>query len=267
MVNAIAKGCIVLALCAGGLTSAAQASSLGSIDLDFQGMGDRSRVVLNYSGSNGPTLTDRVAWAGELNYFVNAASGPASFVANQQITTFCIDIWESADSGEADVFNLQGGPVSNGVAMMGADRAGLIDSLYNVAGYDVSTQFGGGFSGPDSDKTAGAFQLAIWEIVAEDDLDSSAADFALSGLDVSAGHFTVSADTGGGYVDGTLEMAQQMLMDAWNSWSPGMETSLLTAAGNGLQDVIIVVPLPQPVLMSALGLLGVFVLRRRLMPH
>lgn len=266
--KAIQMSCLAaVVLCAGGLTSAAHAGSLGSIDLTYRGMGDRSRVVLNYTGSKGPTLTDRVAWSGELNFQVNSATGPGSSLVGQQITAFCLDIWERADSGNADVFNLQDGPVTTGVSTMGANRAGLIGSLYSVVGYNTSMQLGGGFSGPDSAMMAGAFQLAIWEIVAEDGFDAGAASFAQSGLDITSGFFSAEAYMGGGYVSGTLEMAQQLLMDAWNSWVPGSETSLLAAGSDGMQDVIIVIPLPQPILMTALGLVGVIFFRRRLMPH
>ena len=259
---------MVLALCVGGLTSIVHAGSLGSIDLSYTGMGAGSRMVINYSGSSGPTISGKTVWAGELNYTVGAASGAGASLTGQQITTFGIDIWQTAGSMNSELGKLANGPTTNGIAgQMGADRAGLLGALYSFAGYDQSMFLGGGFSGPDQAMMASAFQLAIWEIVSEDGFDPNAASFSESGLDVTSGAFSVKMYEGAG-IPSTLSLAQRMLKNAWEAWVPGSETSLLIAGGNGGPDVIMIhtIPLPHTFIMTSLGLLGAIMLRRRLTP-
>lgn len=254
-------GCAVV-LSTGLLAASAQA---GNIGLSFNGMGAHQNVTINYTAGDAPSgqffqggNTQHSVRAGQLNYTVTAVGSAAGqyFSVGQQLTLFCVDIFQGASSGNVSFGGLDQAPEpATPSGSMGADRAGLISVLYELRHSDA-------LSG--SNQQAAAFQLAIWEIVHETTADLSAGTFAGSNLDVSDGEGTFFASSQAA----TQTLANDWLEEAWVAWSTGTHQGfkMASAFGDNFQDVALVIPLPAPVWMAGIGLLGVFVLRRRLMP-
>ena len=215
------------------------------IYLDFVGVGKYTNLTIYDSVLTGG---NKYVSAGQLRYKLKDA--PDGNVLYDGYF-FCTDIENPAADGWADVKDLAEAP-ADGSGAMGDDRANMVGSLYKYF-YDQSD---------DSSTKAAAFQVAIWEIVFEDDFDPTAAknDYDGSKLDptdgAGKGDFYTSHDT-------VSAQADTWLQAAWVYFKDGDWWNLYSGTSDDVQDIIMI-PLPAPFALASVGLLGVLAGRRRL---
>lgn len=210
-----------------------------SVNLQYTGpgAGQSFSVVANGNAST--------AYAGQYNFIASGGTGAGAAISGA-LRTFCIDVLEPVTGGAQpyDLAELADAPVTaSGDPAMGAAKAEAIARMYAFAG---GQQFG------SSNDYAAAFQLAVWEVIA---------DFGTS-LDIADGDFEVTSSVGTG-VSGILG---DLLGAAGDTSLTGV-SGLGALTNNGLQDQIysVVIPLPGAAGLAAAGLCGIAVTRRRRM--
>lgn len=180
----------------------------GTVSLSYQTPGSAYGSEGWYSGIS-QTILDRGAPVGQV---YNGTAGAFRFTDGiDAITAFCIDPYSYLRIGE--VFSV----TENANVMDNIDR------LFNVA-----------YAGVTDALSASAFQVALWEIIAETD----------SVLDVTAGNHSIANKN-------VASAAQSFLDDLSNAPSGGYRYTIYSNSG---QDQISASPVPLPA--SALLLLG-----------
>jgi hypothetical protein len=170
------------------------------------------------------------------------------------LQSYCIDIFQGIDYGETvndySINSLEHSPVYTPGGFMTADRAGYLRELVT----DVTAVYGSPFSFSSSILAAG-FQLAVWEIVFEDDLT-----LPLTGsVSLSNGDFKVTSGS-----SAAVSQANSFLTLLNNSPS---NSSVLALTSPTVQDMAVLLPttvpwsspLPEPASLlswSVLGLIG-----------
>lgn len=222
------------------MLAASGAVMADSVDLAYTGPGTgRSFTVLTDG-------TSTSVFAGQLTFNVANGSG-AGAQLNGPLMTYCIDVLEGVGAGlnTYDLADLKDAPVTaGGDPAMGAEKAKAIGRLYTAAGGD---QFG------TSNDFAAAFQLAVWEVIADFGSDS--------GLSVDSGDFQVTSSI----TAGTQSVLNGLLAAAADD-SVFSFTGLGALTNEGFQDQLysVAVPLPGAMGLAAVGLAGVgFATRRR----
>lgn len=223
---------------AAAVFATAGAAIADTVDLNYTGPG-AGRAVKVIAGG---TTTD--VFAGQLSFTVANGSGSTGVRLNGTLLTYCIDVLEPVGAGQNTytLANLQDAPVTAaGTPGMGANKAAAIARMYTVA---AGQQFG------SSNAFAAAFQIAVWEVIADFD----------TGLDVNSGSFQVVQGVNSG-----VSTALGSLFAAANDTSIGRTRGLGALTNEGLQDQLyqVVVPLPGAAGMAAVGLLGVGLVTRR----
>lgn len=220
--------------------------------LAMAGVAAADTVDLNYTGPGAGRSFNIVAngtstsvFAGQLTFTVANGSGSTGVRLNGALLTYCIDVLEGVGPGQQTygLADLADAPVTaGGVApAMGADKAAAIARMYT---YAAGQQFG------SSNDFAAAFQLAVWEVIA---------DFEGT-LDVDSGDFQVTSIMNGG----TTAFLTNLL-DAANDTGLDEYRGLGALTNEGFQDQLysVVVPLPGAAGLAAVGLAGVGVVTRR----
>ena len=153
-------------------------------------------------------------------------------------------IWEQ--SATLNTATLPSGSVASGAQ----DRIqSLFDSTFDTA-QTIEAQLG---TGPDGRLESAAFQLALWEVVFDDDWSVTDPD----------GTFWASDDTAGGAV---ITRADALLSEA-STYSGGKGWNLSFYSSENRQDVITASPIPLPaagwLLLAGIGALGALARRRK----
>ena len=202
-------------------------------------------------------VTSGTYHAGQLTWNVSAMTGNAGALTGlsvgDTVSTFCTELAQLA--GAPTVFNVvdvEDAPQPG--SGMGELRATYINTLY-------SNYYAHAF---ESNTSAAAFQLAVWEIVHE-------ADAALNNatLDANAGAFQVTGGTAMN-IEGGQAMSAVAMANSWLTTLAGIlssdDATMFALTNVDVQDQLIltsVIPLPAPLLLGGLGLAMVPVLRRR----
>jgi len=252
MMKKLSVGCVgVAVLASAGIT---QADTIG---MTFDGITGQS-TSYSYTGVRaaggasfgGNTTAGKFAWTVTTG---GGTCGNHAFAENETCFTFCTELTQNISQGSKVLYTLQGPsslPDPSGGFGMGSFRAALLAELFDNHFVAATTAAG--------TLDAAAFQMAVWEIVYQDGTGAggSASSLGELTLDTLAGTYST-----GNNVAGALA----------NSWFIGLTGSYATdpdwLVGFGSttkQDQITMVPLPAPVWMAAVGLLGVVVGRRRL---
>jgi hypothetical protein len=219
----------------------AGAAAADSVDLNYTGPaeGRSFNVVANGNATS--------VFAGQLTFTVANGSGSTGVRLNGPLTTFCIDVLEAIGPGQQtyDLAALQDAPVTAGgiAPAMGADKASAIARMYTFA---AGQQFG-----TDRNKAA-AFQLAVWEVIADfGDNDP---------MSVASGDFRVTSSIN----SGTQNFLNALLAAAVDSSITEFQ-GLGALTNEGFQDQLysVVVPLPGAAGLAAVGLAGVGLVARR----
>ena len=218
------------------LASAAAVAALALPQLAFGQTGTLSMSGYRYPTALSFGLTGHSSvGAGGFNasYNENGSLPPAptSFVA------YCIDLAQTFSWNSAFTVT-----ETNPVSLFGAFRAGALDRLY--------TQH---FAAATTPILSAAFQLAVWEIVAETGAT------AYSALSLGAGSFQASSG------DSTARNTANNWLQALGTGGSGGYT-LTALVSSSSQDQMMATPIPEPetymMLLAGLGLMG-FVARRR----
>jgi len=228
------------------LTAAAVLATAGlaaadSVDLNYNGpaAGRSFSIIANGTSTN--------VFAGQLSFSVANGSGSTGVRLNGPLLTYCIDVLEGIGPGQQtyDLAALQDAPVTAGgiAPAMGVDKADAIARMYTFAAGD---QFAS-----NNDKAA-AFQLAVWEVIA---------DFGGNDpMSLTNGDFQVTSSVN----SGTQSFLSDLLAAA-NDTGVARFAGLGALTNEGFQDQIysVVVPLPGAAGMAAVGLAGVGLVARR----
>lgn len=237
----ITKSSVILSM----FCVAAGAATANTLNLKFIGVGPRASVKVTDSSLG---VSNKSINAGELRYQVLAGTTAPGFSVGQIVSTFCMDLTQSAGTGALTLVPLHNGPVPG--AGMGLDRAALLRNLYG-------TSYGQAFS---SNNNAAAFQIAVWEIVNEANLDVSQGARGLAGIDLTGGDFKVTNQS-------TIRaLANSFLDSAFAAFKDGLHGfNLMAGVSPTRQDQIFIVSVPTPTAagLGALGLVGISLRRRR----
>ncbi len=188
----------------------------------------------------------RNLFAGQLKHELSNGTGVAATLSGEH-RTFCSDLYQTVTS-TTKTYELVTIDYMPGAAPMGNVKAGALQALYNsfgVAATDVNADT----------KLAGAFQLAVWEIVT---------DFngTLASLGMSSGGFKATK-TDGSALDATVSShLAAMFSAAANVATTGI--SLTGLSSGKAQDQILMgfaVPAPGTAVLATLGTL--MIARRR----
>ena len=183
--------------------------------------------------------------AGQLNHEVLSRSGPAA-PAVGMLTTYCVDVneWVNPQGMTYDVTELTDAPVGQGPDGMSQAKADALGRLYTFAD---GRQFA-------SDRNfSAAFQVAIWEVVA--DLGAST-----DSLDVGDGSFQAWD------LNRSTRNHLATLLDVATDQSVRINRRLMALTNDGAQDQMyeVAIPLPTTGALAAVGLAGAgFFTRRR----
>jgi len=215
------------------LLAAASAASADTINLQYLGPGAGQAFQVQAYG------TSASAFAGQYRFIASGGTGKAASL-NGSLVSFCLDVLEGVGGGPQsyDLKALTDAPVTSATSPMSDDQAAAIARIYTFA---AGQQFG------SSNDYAAAFNLAIWEIVA--DFDTS--------LDVGTGVFQVTQSIGTGVTD----ILDDLFAAAIDTSINGATLAALT--NDGFQDQVVVIPLPGSAGLAAAGLLGLGVASRR----
>ncbi|MDZ4831112.1 MAG: hypothetical protein SGJ09_13065 [Phycisphaerae bacterium] len=227
-----------------GATALSGAAAANGLTLTFQGFGPSLSTAIHYDAS--ASYGDPTA-----NSFDNIPAGQIKFSGG--LVTYCLQVFEglppvggTARWDLAPLASLPEAPPAPGP--MGGLLAELVTDLY------ARHYYGSLATAADS----AAFQVVLWELTHENFDESGGSAIALlSQADLSLGAFQLDTSSS------IFALAAAYLADL------GAGGTLLGFGGiHGLtnpqfQDLLTVVPIPAPVLLGGLGLLGVAVLRRR----
>lgn len=212
-----------------------------SVDLTFTGTGSgRSYNIV----SNGVSTS---TFAGQLNFSVANGSGPIGGNLNGALLTFCIDVLEQVGAGlnTYEIAALADAPVTAGgiAPAMGADKAAAIARMYTFAN---GQQFA------SNNNYAAAFQLAIWEVIADFGGDNP--------MSLNDGNFLVTSS-----VSASVTSIVNDLLAAAGDTSIAKFRGLGALTNEGFQDQLyaVVIPLPGAAGLAAVGLAGVGLVARR----
>jgi hypothetical protein len=209
-----------------------------SVEMRFVNAGPGRAVTIRIDGEQ-----YRVH-AGQLNHEVLSRSGDTA-PATGMLATYCVDVgeWVNTSSRTYDVAELVDAPVGSVGNGMSQDAADAIGRLYTFAN---GRQF------TDDRNFSAAFQIAVWEVVA--DLGSPA-----DTLDLSEGSFKAW-----NLNQGTMGHVSSLLAVATNS-SILVNRRVRALTNDGAQDQMfeVAVPLPTTGALAAVGLAGAGLITRR----
>ena len=184
--------------------------------------------------------------AGRFNWTVVAVAdndNPWSFHAGDKIITFCCELQGMGSNPHDYEFAESPKDVPGSMGGMGENKAKVLTSLFwnNYATAATGTK-----------QEAAAFQMCVWEIVYETiaDINNPSAS-----LDVGDGVITIDA----------VDDETDALANSWleNVYLASQISDGLLGLANG-QDQLYYVPVPAPVALAGVGLLGVIAGRKRL---
>jgi hypothetical protein len=200
------------------------------------GLGGFTLTAHNFTSGVGGVL------AGQYNFDINGGAGITvpGITSYTQLPEwgFCIEMQYSTSGYQTyNIKDLQDAPLTGGIGglPMGSTKADFIRELW--ANHIADTQVGGAAGNTN----AAAFQLAVWEIVYEDN----------GSWDVTA--TSGAADTGfkASGNAGALNLANTWLGELDGQ---GMAGGLYAYSNNTYQDYVFQVPVPAAVLLGLLGL-------------
>jgi opacity protein-like surface antigen len=211
------------------LVSAANADM---VDMRFVGTGQGRTVRVSTPGSS------YNVFAGQLRHVFSNGTGLGSQLSGEMIT-FCADLTQETSSNNRtySILPLESAPVGGA---MGADKARAIASLYD---YALGVQL---TSGSSAD-LACAFQLAVWEVVADFSWSLGA-----SSLNLSSGNFRATKTNGDPLWSGVRGLLDGFFASTGNSSFATTDFAAITSPQH--QDQIVTVPAPGATALAGLGL-------------
>ena len=253
MLKNLTVGCAgVVVLAFAGVT---QADTIG---MRFDGITGQSTGFSYTSGARtsdfgGSTTAGKFAWT----VTTGGTYGSHTFGTGATFFTFCTELTQFISPGTTYTYDLVSPSTlptpPGGIPgfTMGSFRAGLLAEFFQNNFKTATT---------GTTLQAAAFQMGVWEIVYQDDT-AAAGDGTFDSLgeitlNTLSGIFSMDNASAGGVANGWLSS----LMGTYSAdpdWLVGFGSSTT-------QDQATLIPLPPPVWLAAVGLVGVVVGRRRL---
>ncbi len=221
------------------------AASANTLNLQFTGVGLRESVTVSDTSLS---ISNMNVYAGELQFKTLSGTTAPGYTIGQSLSTFCMDLSQNVSNGVLTLVGLETGPVPG--PQMGADRASLLRNLY-------ATSYASAFA---SSTNAAAFQIAVWEIINEANVDVSQGARGLANIDVSAGDFRVTNNaTARAQANSFLDLAFLAFKDGLTGFN------LMAGVSPTSQDQIFItsVPMPTAAGLGFAGLAGMGLRRRR----
>lgn len=227
---------IAAVVAAAGVASGALAAD--TVSMKFTGTGSGSNVKATYFST---TLN---VFAGQLKHTITNGTGWSSRLNGTQMT-FCTDFTEHVTSTYQTYLVVDPRWTPN-ASPMGVDKANAIRDIYTTAGLTIVQ------TGLNNDM-ATAFQLAVWDIVADYN-----ANVGIAGLGLAGGHFKATNTSGGSLSSGIITKYNTLI----NSIGHTARTApVLGLTNNGSQDQLVYVPTPGAATLAGLG--GLLAARRQ----
>ncbi|MDZ4753057.1 MAG: hypothetical protein SGJ11_00995 [Phycisphaerae bacterium] len=228
----------------------AQSASADCWSMTFAGYGLHQTVGVRFNNSE--------AWdsATANSGFAGVSAGQLNFtVFGQTYSNYCVQLFEGVGQvGETNTWctaaieDVPEAPPAPGP--MGALKATLVQDLY--ARFHATVK-----DSADANDHA-AFQVVLWELTHEK-FDAATAVLALDQIDLLEGALQLN-----GAHATILALANDMIDALGDGGFQSIGDNLIGLTSQLKQDHLVVVPIPAPVLIAGLGLLGVGILRRRM---
>jgi hypothetical protein len=253
---------VTAALLAGSLANSANAEGYGDMTMTLDSMPSYTLTSLG--------LDRRNSWdsVGGVNFTSQSIKAGERVWTNQygrEMVTYCIQVFESASVGDTvtytqttDLTTVPEAPPAPGP--MAGFQVNMVQDLYSRF---IDQKTGKIASGTSLDAysysvASSAFQLVLWEIVHEN-FDATTAESAGDQLSMDTGAFQSENGTGiAGQAASVI--ISELGEDGWGS----IGDKLIGLSSPDKQDQLTVVPLPTPVLLAGIGLLGAGIVRRRM---
>lgn len=227
---------IAAVVAAAGFASGALAAD--TVSMKFTGVGSGSNVKATYFST---TLS---VFAGQLKHTITSGTGWSSRLNGNQLT-YCTDFGEYVTSTYKTYMVVDPRWTPNS-APMGVDKANAIRDIYTTAGMTIA-QTG------LNNEMATAFQLAVWDIVADYN-----ANTGIAGLGLSGGHFKATNTSGGSLSSGIVTKYNTLINSIGHT---ARNAPVLGLTNNGSQDQLVYVPTPGAASLAGLG--GLLAARRQ----
>ncbi|MAJ45730.1 MAG: hypothetical protein CBC35_00200 [Planctomycetes bacterium TMED75] len=179
----------------------------------------------------------------------------------REVISYCVQLYQSAVVGETieyhqtrDLTNVPGAETAPGP--MSQIQVGMVEDMYarfidkRTGMLAENTSLTDGF---DYATASAAFQLVLWEI-SHEDITGSSLDEARDQLSMEVGAFRAAEAS-----SATELIISSLGEDGWESMNGLVGLQSATA-----QDQLMVVPLPAPILLAGIGLIGVAAVRRKM---
>jgi hypothetical protein len=252
---------VTAALLVNGFVVAGNSGGQGDIEMTLDSMPSYELSSLG--------LDRRNSWdqSGGVNFTSSTIKAGERVWTNQygrEMITYCIQVFESASVGDTitfsqttDLTTVPEAPPSPGP--MAGFQVNLVQDLYSRFIDKKTGEIASGTSLDEFDYSvaSSAFQLVLWEIVHEN-FDASSVDEAGDQLSLDTGAF--QANSGDESVLAASTIIGELGEDGWGS----IGDKLVGLSSPSMQDQLTVVPLPTPVLLAGIGLLGAGLVRRRM---
>lgn len=211
-------------LAAGIVTFACGAAHAGTVTAMLESVSPRQAVKIYFPGGNA------TVYAGKLNW-ERSQSNPGTHsmdVLNPEFSSYCIDVYQSVAVNQSYTFDVIDDELGFPMDLARAEK--------------LAKLWGGYADEATTNDNAAAFQLAVWNIVYDNDASVSAGTFKTT----TAGNFVATAD----------------------SWLSALETyegpiaNLAALTSRTAQDQLVEMPLPPnvPVPLPAAGWAGLAML-------
>ncbi|MEM7622093.1 MAG: hypothetical protein AAF235_02705 [Planctomycetota bacterium] len=236
------------------VTLAAGTAAADVVDVDFTDTDKGRTVRLGFYEGDTQTSSMKV-FAGELEHTFSGGTGLGGLFSGS-FTTFCVDVHQSVsrNATEFDVVSLASVPGPGG---MGNARAGAISSLFTVGTSSYGSM--------DRDFAA-AFQLLVWEIVADYD-----ATVGIASIDLSTGSFRATKGNGSQLWSGVNDDVETLLSSMGTAGLDVGNPGVWAFASDTYQDQLVfapqIIPSPGSAALAAVGGLCFSVRRRRENPR
>lgn len=221
---------IALLTSAVGLVSAANADL---VDMRYVGRGQGRTVRITTPSSSFNVF------AGQLRHVFSNGTGLGAQLSGEMIT-FCTDLTQEVTSSTRTytILPLESAPVGGA---MGSDKARAIASLYD---YALGVQLEQGASAD----LACAFQLAVWEIVADYSWSLGGSSLSMAG-----GSFRATRTDGSPLWSGVTNYLNAFFFNTSNASSS--TAGLAGVTSGSYQDQIVTVPAPGAAALAGLGMM------------
>ncbi len=255
MTKKLTMGCVGVVVL--GFASVTHADTLKMM---FGGVAGQSTGYYYTGGARAANFFDTSTTAGKFAWTVVAGGvgqsyGGHTFDVGDTFFTFCTELTQNISNNGTYTYDLVAPSTipnpagGNPGFTMNSFRASLLAELFRENFVTATTT---------TALNAAAFQMAVWEIVYQDGTGANGSASSLGEIDLNAKTGIFSMDNSDAGDQANIWLA---LLDGDYPADPDW---LIGFSNTSKQDQVTMVPLPAPVWMAAVGLLGVVVGRRRL---